>query len=103
MFWVKGVFLGVSLFGIGVAIFLIRFLRMSGPLLSPPGQAVSYDIRTIAFVTTHNPWFWIGAISCVGLGLAIVASWPGRIWTTFWVLLALADAVLAGMLAIFIL
>src|SRR5258708_28448899 len=74
MIWLKGVILGASLFAIGVFVFLIAALRMRGPLFAGPGQAFSIDVRTIAFMTTQNLWFWIAGVACIAIGLAVAVS-----------------------------
>jgi len=102
MIWVKGIILGASLFAIGVFIFLVAFLRRSGPLFAPPGQAYAIDIRTIAVLTTQNVWFWIAGVACLAIGLAITATWGGKFSPVFWVLVALADVVPVAALGIFL-
>ncbi len=102
MIWIKGIILGASLFAIGVFVFLMAALRMRGPLLAGPGQAYSIDVRTLAFMTTQNLWFWIAGVACLAIGLAVAASWPGKFSPVFWILLALADVVPATALGIFL-
>jgi hypothetical protein len=102
MIWIKGIILGVSMFAIGVFVFLVMFLRRSGPLLAGPGQAWSIDPRTIAHLTTQNLWFWIAGVACVAIGMAIVASWPGKFSSAFWILLGVVDLAPATALGIFL-
>jgi hypothetical protein len=102
MWIVKGTFLGLSFFVIGVFVFLVAALSLRGPLLAGPGQAYSIDVRTIAFMTTHNIWFWIAGVACIALGLAIAASWPGKFSPVFWILMGLADVVPVAALGIFL-
>jgi hypothetical protein len=65
-------------------------------------QAFSIDVRTIASMTMQNMWFWIAGVSCIAIGLAVAASWPGRFSPVFWVLLGLADVVPVAALRIFL-
>ena len=102
MFWIRGIVLGASFFAVGVFIFLVAFLRRSGPLFAPPGQAYSIDIRTIAVLTTQNMWFWVAGVACLAIGLAITASWGGKFSPVFWVLVALADVIPVAALGIFL-
>ncbi|SRR5712692_1717231 len=102
MIWVKGIILGASVFAVGVFVFLVAFLRKSGPLFAGPGQAFAIDPRTIAHLTTQNLWFWIAGVACIAIGLAVAASWPGKFSPVFWILLALADVAPATALGIFL-
>ena len=99
--WIKGIILGMSLFLIGVFVFLVAALRLRGPLFAGPGQAYSVDVRTIEFMTTQNIWFWIAGVACLAIGLALAASWPGKFSPVFWSLVALADVVPVGLLTLF--
>jgi hypothetical protein len=102
MIWIKGIILGASLFAVGVFVFFVAFLRKTGPLFAPPGHAYSIDIRTIASMTTQNSWFWVAGVACLAIGLAVAASWPGKFFPGFWILLGLADLVPATVLGIFL-
>jgi hypothetical protein len=102
MWILKGTFLGLTIFAVGVTTFLVAFFRSLGPLLAGPGQHYSIDIRTIFHVTTQNIWFWAAAVACLVIGWAIVASWPGRFSPLFWVMLAVADVVPATLLGVFV-
>ena len=48
MIWVRGIILGVSLFLIGVFVFLVAALRIRGPVIATSGvfssQAYSIDV-----------------------------------------------------------
>jgi hypothetical protein len=102
MIWIKGLLLGASLFAIGVFVFLVAALRMNGPLFAGPGRAVSIDVRSLAFMTTQNFWFWVAGVACFLVGVAIAASWPGKFSPAFWILLVLADVAPVTALGIFL-
>jgi len=64
-------------------------------------QFYAIDIRTIAVLTTQNMWFWVAGVACLAIGLAITASWGGKLSQVFWVLVALADVIPVAALGIF--
>ena len=103
MWILKGTFVGVTIFAVGVTVFLLAFFRRSGPLFGGSGGVGSLDINTISHLTTHNIWFWAAFAASVVIGWAIVASWPGRFSPAFWVALAITDLIPATLLGLFLL
>jgi hypothetical protein len=78
MFVLKGILLGLGLFGICLAIYVIRMTRflLKGTPASAPGTAIGIDFVTII---QHNHWVLVALLACIMLGLSIVGSWPARI------------------------
>jgi hypothetical protein len=103
MWAIKGAFLGISLFAVGAAVFMLLFLRNRGPLLAGPGQHWAIDIRSISHLTIYNAWFWAALAASIVIGCAIARSWPGRFSPVFWVVLAVIDLLPAGLLGVFLL
>ena len=99
MIYVKGVLIGVSLFGIAVLIAMYSFMRQSGPVF---GSTTAYDVRTILYFTTGNIWFWLSAVACLILGIAFSVTTNGKFPIAFWVLLGVVDVVPAAVLGIFL-
>ncbi len=103
MWAVKGTFLGISIFAVGAAVFMLLSLRsIGGAFIAGPGRQMAFDIRSISLVTIYNAWFWAAFAACIVIGLAIARSWPGRFSPVFWVVLAVIDLVPAGMLSLFL-
>lgn len=78
MFVLKGILLGLGLFGVCLAVYVIgmtRFILKDAPP-QPPGTAVGIDFITML---QHNHWFFVALLACIMLGLSIVGSWPTRI------------------------
>jgi hypothetical protein len=94
--WVlKGTFIGISIFAVGAAVFMLLSLRsISG------GKQMAIGIRVILLATIYNPWFWAAFVASIVIGLAIARSWPGRFSPIFWVVLAVIDLFPAGLLAL---
>jgi hypothetical protein len=105
MWIVKGTFLGISAFAVGVVVFLflLAFFRNQGPLLAGPGQQRAIGLTVISHLTVYNVWFWAAFAACLVIGWAIAASWPGRFSPAFWVVLALIDLLPAGLLGLVLL
>ncbi len=102
MMWaLNGTFLGISIFAVGAAVFVLLFQWSRGPLLSR--SSGTFDIRIIPLVTIYNAWFWAAFAACMVIGWALARSWPGRFSPAFWVVLAVIDLVPAGMLGLFLL
>jgi hypothetical protein len=71
--WIfQGVLLGVVMFILGVAVYWIAYARTLNLPPQPPGVAIGIDVSHLL------PWFLVGLICSVGLGLAIVAIWPTK-------------------------
>jgi hypothetical protein len=103
MWILKGAFVGVTVFAVGVTVFLLAFFRRSGPIFrGSSGGVASLDINTILHLTTHNVWFWAAFAASIVIGWAVVVSWPGRFSTLFWIMLAIADVVPATLLGLFL-
>jgi hypothetical protein len=72
MFVLKGILLGLGLFGICLAIYVVgmtRFILKNAP--PAPGTVVGIDFVTML---RHNNYVLIGLVGCLMLGLAIVGS-----------------------------
>jgi hypothetical protein len=78
MFILKGVLLGLGLFGICLVIYVIGMTRLmlNNTPLPAPGTAIGIDFVTML---QHNPWFLVALVACIMLGLSIVGSWPTRV------------------------
>jgi hypothetical protein len=78
MFMLKGVLLGLGLFGVCLVIYVIGMTRflLKGTPAPAPGTAIGIDFVTML---QHNPWFFVALLACIMLGLSIVGSWPTRV------------------------
>ena len=78
MFVLKGILLGLGLFGICVVIYVIGMTRfiLKGTPAPAPGTTVGIDLTTML---GHNHWVLVALLACIMLGLSIAGSWPHRI------------------------
>jgi hypothetical protein len=78
MFILKGVLLGIGLFGICLAIYVVGMTRflLKGTPPPAPGTAIGIDFITML---QHNDWVLVALLACIMLGLSIVGSWPTRV------------------------
>jgi hypothetical protein len=78
MFIIKGVLLGLGLFGVCLTIYIVGMTRL---IVKDTPQPAPGTVIGIDFVTMlqHNPWVPIALLACIMLGLSIVGSWPTRV------------------------
>jgi len=70
MWIVKGLLLGLVFFCVGMFLYFIFAIARFGR----PNTAIS--LSAITGPTIFNPLFWLAFVCCLGLGCAIVGSWP---------------------------
>jgi hypothetical protein len=79
MIWIKGVGLGIAMFGAGLVVYMtamLRFLAKGQPAL-PPGTTVGFDF--ITFFQHSRVSFFLALAATIILGIVIVSNWPTRI------------------------
>jgi hypothetical protein len=78
MFVLKGILLGLGLFGICLAIYVIGMTRflMKGTPPPAPGTVIGIDFVTML---QHKHWVFVALLASIMLGLSIVGSWPTRL------------------------
>lgn len=93
--WIaKGTLLALWLFGFGtMAYFYLAIFRHM-----PSNSSV--DIRSIAGLTSQNPFWWTALVVCLVLGLAIARSWSGPLG--LWIALAVTGMIPAGFFTLFL-
>ena len=78
MFPLKGILLGLGLFGVCLAIYVIGMRRLIMKDTPPPAPGTTIGIDFVTMLQ-HNPWFFVALVACIMLGLSIVGSWPTRV------------------------
>lgn len=94
--WIaKGTLLGLWLFSFGTIAWLLYFQGYR------PAPGVSFDIRSLAFITVSNPSWWLWLVACLSLGMIAARNWPGRgvAGSAVWIGLAITELVPLGLLA----
>jgi hypothetical protein len=69
MFVLKGILLGLGLFGICLAIYVVGMTRLllKGAPTPAPGTAIGIDFVTML---RHNHWMLVALLACIMLGLS---------------------------------
>jgi hypothetical protein len=75
MWILKGLLLGLAMFGCGLAIYVPAMMReiTKGQPVSP-GQSVGVDVLSLYHI--FQPWIFIAFVATLALGLSLVACWP---------------------------
>jgi hypothetical protein len=69
----KGIGLGLVLFGVTLAIYITAFTRFVMQNAGPSAGVVGIDFVS---ALKHNPAILAAFLACVALGVSIVAMWP---------------------------
>ena len=72
MWVIKGISLGLAMFVVG----FIAFNVVTAPPMRP-GTAIG--LSYVYASTVGNPFFWLGLLGCLLVGVSVVGSWPIRV------------------------